>query len=135
MLFSAGKKTAPWETLGYRSVEPVPIECDEDTEEDFDLAHISEEEMTRTYTFNVTQQSQYRNSIIFARQLFVQEMFKSNYNVLLTEGWQVTLLRRGKEYRTEVRYTGRPGRVLNNGSFSSKPHRNPPFLEMLDAAT
>jgi len=43
--------------------------------------------------------------------------------------WEIVLSRKGKEYRAEVRYTGRPAYVEGK----LRRHRPPPFVGMLQS--
>jgi len=131
MFFHPTRKNVPWEVINYRVVEPVSV-CEED-EEDLDISRVAEEDMSRTFVFDITEKGHFRNAIVFARQLLIQDMIRANYNMLLTEGWESTLLRRGKQYRMEVRYSGRPAHVVNKACLlRKKQHSSPPFIMMLD---
>jgi len=70
-----------------------------------------------------------RKAVIFAREQLLQEIKKNGYNILWLEGWRVTLLRKGRSYRVEVQYKGRPARALNKVL-----KRNPPFMALLQTA-
>ncbi|KAF9644693.1 hypothetical protein BDM02DRAFT_3068367, partial [Thelephora ganbajun] len=114
-----------WEVVEYKIVEPVPV-CDED-EEDLDISIVAEEDMTRSFVFDFTKATQATNAVAFARQLLLQEIAKRNYNMLLTEGWEFVLSRKGRDHRAEVRYTGRPAYAEGK----SRKQRPPPFVGML----
>ncbi|KAF9788456.1 hypothetical protein BJ322DRAFT_1106447 [Thelephora terrestris] len=130
MLFRRRRRepVASWEVVDYKIVEPVPV-CDED-DQDLDISTVAEEDMTRSFVFDFTKETQATNAVVFARQLLFQEIAKRHYNMLLTEGWEIVLSRKGKDYRAEVRYTGRPAYA------EGKPHqqqRSPPFVGMLQS--
>lgn len=47
---------------------------------------MANEDISRTYWFDITKSRHFRNAIVFARQTMLQDMAKFGYNVLLTEG-------------------------------------------------
>jgi hypothetical protein len=106
MLFRRRRRepVASWEVVDYKVVEPVPV-CDEDdegtslreslcprcdltsiTSTDLDISIVAEEDMTRSFVFDFTKETQATNAVVFARQLLFQEIAKRHYNMLLTEG-------------------------------------------------
>ena len=42
--------------------------------------------MTRSFVFDFTRTAQATNAVVFARQVLLQEIAKSHYNMLLTVG-------------------------------------------------
>lgn len=99
-LLSKSKKEVPWEVVGSTVVEPVPMHEDEDGAylecsvivhcsdhpPDLDISHIANEDMIRTYSFDITKSKHFRNAIVFARQMMLQDLARTSYNMLLTEG-------------------------------------------------
>ena len=105
--------------------------------------------MCGVYLFEMKKLSNLRDAVIFARQRLLQDASAKGYNIFLTEGyvsfafllminlkltppiltirWKVTHLRKGKQQRAEVRYSGRPAFTTVK---PSQP-RMPPFLAML----
>lgn len=69
-----------------------------------------------------------RKALIFARQQLLDEVAKKDYNVLLLEGWSLTILRKGKHCRIEVQYNGRGALAGGKPNLAQRP---PPFLELL----
>jgi len=126
------RKEIPWEVVDIRSVDPVYMYYEDDSE-DFQIIAIEDTNITRTYLLDVkndTRQSpDLHKAVIFAREQLLQEAKKSGYNILWLESWRVTLLRKGRSYRVEVQYKGRPARALN-----TVPHRHPPFMALLQNA-
>ncbi|KIM84562.1 hypothetical protein PILCRDRAFT_387780 [Piloderma croceum F 1598] len=130
MLFSirTGRKETPWEVVDSKAVEPVPMYYDD---EDLDIVRVGETDKCGTYVFEVKhfpKDCHLRNAVFFAREQLLQEAAKTDFNVLLLESWNLTLYRRGKQYRVEVRYTGRPAHAL--GKIPSR--RPPPFIRVLE---
>jgi len=130
MLFSirTRRKDTPWEVVDSKAVEPVPMYYDD---EDLDIVRVGETDKCGTYVFEVKhlpKDYHLRNAVFFAREQLLQEAAKTDFNVLLLESWNLTLYRRGKQYRVEVRYTGRPAHAL--GKIPSR--RPPPFIRVLE---
>lgn len=126
--FRTRRKETPWEVVDSKAVEPVPMYYDD---EDLDVVHVGDTDTCGTYVFEVKhfpKDTQLRNAVFFAREQLLQETLKKNFNVLLLESWNLTLYRRGKQYRVEVRYSGRPAHAL--GKIPS--HRPPPFIQILE---
>jgi len=125
------RKEIPWEVVDSRSVDPVYMYF-EDESEDFQIVAIKDTSITRTYLLDVKgdtrQSADLRKAVIFAREQLLQEAKKNGYNILWLESWQVTLLRKGRFYRVEVQYKGRPARALNE-----VPNRHPPFMALLQS--
>lgn len=119
---------------------------------DLDVVHVGDTDTCGTYVFEVNhlpKGTQLRHVVFFAREQLLQEAAKKNFNVLLLErwaylfiltnrstyankvgdpSWNLTLYRRGKQYRVEVRYNGRPAHAL--GKIPSR--RPPPFIRVLE---
>jgi hypothetical protein len=130
MLFSirTRRKETPWEVVDSKAVDPVPMYYDD---EDLDIVRVGDADTCGTYVFEVKhlpKDTQLRSAVFFAREQLLQEAAKKNFNVLLLESWNLTLYRRGKQYRVEVRYNGRPAHAL--GKIPSR--RPPPFIRVLE---
>ncbi|KAF8649752.1 hypothetical protein AX16_005521 [Volvariella volvacea WC 439] len=97
--------------------------------QDLDITAISESDAHGTYLFearDVKQKVDVGRAVGFARQELLKQLASKGFNAFLTESWNVTHLRRGKQHRVEVQYSGRPARVLGK-----VPDRPPPFVAML----
>jgi hypothetical protein len=99
MLFRKSKKNVPWEVVGSTIVEPVPMHDEEgvyfefcivllchDHRLDLDILYMANEDMIRTYSFDITKSKHFRNAIVFAKQTMLQDLARTHYNILLTEG-------------------------------------------------
>jgi len=129
------RRDAPWEVVDHKTVQSVPTFFDD---EDIDIVRLSGAETRGTYVFDLRddafnagpeadpEQRRHR-ALIFARQQLLAAVAKQNYNVLLFEGWNLTVLRKGKRWRLEVQYTGRGAHALGK----LEP-RLPPFMELLE---
>ncbi|KAI0936092.1 hypothetical protein AcV5_004316 [Taiwanofungus camphoratus] len=129
MWFRIRRINEPWEVVDSRAVEPVPMYDDDD---DLELVYVADTDLTNTYLFDrETRHSaalDLHAAVAHARTRLLREAARRGCNVLLLEGWCVTLLRKGRRHRVEVRYTARPARVANK-----PPARPPPpFLAVLD---
>jgi len=106
MLFQ--RREIPWEVVDNKTVDPVPIFF-EDSE--LELAVVKQGFVRRNYVLevkpNVALRPELQKAVIFAQGQLLDEIEQNGYNVLLSESWRVTLLRRGKFYRVEVEYSGR----------------------------
>ncbi|KAA1468595.1 hypothetical protein DENSPDRAFT_833956 [Dentipellis sp. KUC8613] len=124
-LFVSRRHERPWEVVDSKNVEPVSICSHED---DLDIVYIHETDIVRTYVFDVRQAKDFHNALLFAQRQLQEEVRTKGYNALWSEGWQVTLLRKGKKHRVEVRYIARPA------CLAGKPLRayEPPFMGVLD---
>jgi hypothetical protein len=113
---------------------------------DIDIIYVHETRVVRTFVFDVRKDKDLENSILFAQQQFFEEVQRKGYNALWSEGcvqhvlprlyfllmsdyysWQLTLLRKAKRHRVEVKYTGQPACLTGK---SVQPHQ-PPFLAVL----
>ncbi|OCH96594.1 hypothetical protein OBBRIDRAFT_787157 [Obba rivulosa] len=122
------RKEAPWEVVDTKSVEPVAM-FDED--EDLDVLRVADADITVAYTVDlgrVQEAPGLRGALEGARLQVLKRAAFAHYNILLHEGWRLTLLRRGKKHRVEVRYTGRAAYVA--GKLPALPP--PPFVALLD---
>lgn len=129
MFISCRRKEQPWEVVDCRAVEPVPSYHDD---EDLDVLFISKTETRGTYVFDIRSRTEQhlRRLVIFAQQQLLREVKKRGLNTFLTEGWTLTLLRKGKHQRVEVQYIARAAKI-------GKPcrhHRPPPFMGVLCSA-
>ncbi|KAI0786024.1 hypothetical protein C8Q75DRAFT_808812 [Abortiporus biennis] len=119
------RKEVPWEVVDHKSVEQVPM-YDED--EEIDVVRMSDNLMSYTYMHDIHNSKDMQNAIRTARYFLMQNMALKHYNILVSEGWRVTILRKGKSYRVEVTYSGRPAYAI--GKLESHPA--PPFMEVLE---
>ncbi len=113
---------------------------------DIDIIYVHETRVVRTFVFDVRKDKDLENSLLFARQQFFEEVRRKGYNALWSEGcvqhvlsrfplisnryhyrWQVTLLRKAKRYRVEVKYSGQPACLTSKADQSHQP----PFLAVL----
>ncbi|KDQ63873.1 hypothetical protein JAAARDRAFT_394165 [Jaapia argillacea MUCL 33604] len=118
-----------WEVVHHAQVEPIFM-YDDDELDDFDISDVSRGDTWGTYVFDMKKKvGDIRGAVLFSRQLLLEEVGKKNFNVLLFEGWRLTLLRKGKKHRIEVRYCGRA--ALASGKLPPQPP--PPFLGVLDS--
>lgn len=129
MFLSFRRKEQPWEVVDCKSVEPVPTYHDD---EDLDVLFISEAETRGTYVFDIRSHTghhghQLRRVVTFAQQQLLREVEKKGYDILLIEGWRLTLLRRGKHNRVEVQYRARAAKARK----PRKYHQPPPFMGVL----
>lgn len=127
--FQRRRREDPWEVVGCKTVEPVIMV---DSEDDDDVIYVQEGDTCGRYIFEFTRQApsgmHCSSAVQFARQQLLQQVATKGYNVLLEEGWSLTLLRRGKCHRIQVDYTGRPGCL----SGKLPPLRSPPFMALLE---
>lgn len=142
---------------------------------DFQIVAIKDTSITRTYLLDVKDDTRgsadLRKAVVFAREQLLQEAKENGYNILwleryyppyfflefsvrylLRRSWQVTLLRKGRLYRVEVRYMGRR-KLINNSekprnriivlkpfiliaarASNEVPNRYPPFMALLQTA-
>ncbi|KZT61096.1 hypothetical protein CALCODRAFT_59439 [Calocera cornea HHB12733] len=85
------------------------------------------QEIVGRYTFDMKGTFQPRRALLHARKQIIKEAERMGCNVLIREGWSVTVLRRGdKDLRIEVVYRARPAQ--SEGIRSAK---EPPFLNYL----
>ena len=114
---------------------------------DIDIIYVHETRVVRTFVFDVQKDKDVKSSLQFAQQQFLEEVQRKGYNAFWTEGcvehvfprlylplmschcrWQLTLLRKAKRHRVEVKYIGQPA-CLNGKPV--QPHQ-PPFLAVLE---
>ncbi|THH27027.1 hypothetical protein EUX98_g7170 [Antrodiella citrinella] len=127
MLFRFRRKETPWEVVGMKRVDPVAC-YDEIDDDDLDVLRICDLNMRTTFSHEIGGVQDMRIVVHSARHQLMQSVVRHNYNVLLSEGWTITVFRRGKSYKAEVTYTGRPAYVM--GSIKSRPP--PPFMDVLE---
>ncbi|TFK23123.1 hypothetical protein FA15DRAFT_594843 [Coprinopsis marcescibilis] len=134
MIFTFRRKDAPWEVVDNKFVDPVPTYHGSSA---LDIADISQTDIKGTYIFDLNQKDGrgYRGThdllraVDFSRQQLLSEAEKKGFNVLLIESWQLTIFRRAKQHRIEVRYNGRP--ALCVGTVPSRTHA--PHIGILHA--
>jgi len=126
------RKETPWEVVDSRSVDPVYMYYEDDSE-DLQIISINDTNLSRTYLLDIKhdrpQTADLRKAVIFAREQLLQEAKKNGYNIFWLESWRMTLLRKGRSYRVEVQYKARPARALNKVL-----NRHPPFIALLQTA-
>ncbi|KAH8120632.1 hypothetical protein DFH11DRAFT_1499084 [Phellopilus nigrolimitatus] len=137
-VFLLQRREAPWEVVDSKSVQPVPSFFDD---EDVDILRLSAAETRGTYVFEqrpskskgpyVHADADGRKALIFAREQLLAEVAKKDCNVLLLEGWRVTIMRKGKRQRIEVQYNGRGALATGKPALA---RRQPPFMELLGSA-
>jgi len=123
-VFVVKRHEKPWEVVDSKSVEPVPLF---DEEDDIDIIYVHETRVVRTFVFDVRKDEDLENSLLFAQQQFLEQVERRGYNALWSEGWQMTLLRKAKRHRVEVKYIGQPACLTGK---PVQPHQ-PPFLAVL----
>lgn len=135
LLFKFRRKEAPWEVVDNKFVDPVPTYL---RHEKLNIHSVCESDLRRTYIFDIGSRKKGRgyaghpdlhHALSFSREQLLEEAAKLGYNALVIEGWQLTILRRAKHHRIEVRYNGRPARV--SGKLPST--RSPPCIGILQA--
>jgi hypothetical protein len=114
---------------------------------DIDIIYVHKTRVVRTFVFDVRRDQDLENSLLFAQQQFFEEVQRKGYNALWSEGcvqrvllprldrllisdyyrWQLTLLRKAKRHRVEVKYTGQPACLTGK----AVQHHPPPFLAVL----
>ncbi|GBE78144.1 hypothetical protein BKA93DRAFT_825959 [Sparassis latifolia] len=117
----------PWEVVDSKMVEPVPMY---DHDDELSLTAVSPTDLSGTYAVECGRGRplDVRAALRHTRARLLREAARSGYNILLHEGWRLTLLRKAQTYRLEVRYTGRAAHV--DGALP--PRRAPPFLGVVE---
>ncbi|KAL4069382.1 hypothetical protein J3A83DRAFT_3544800 [Scleroderma citrinum] len=122
---------APWEVVGCKTIVPVFM-FDSEEDDELEFVYAQEVDTCRRYIFEFTNHTpsgiHCANAVLFARQQLLQQVAKEGFNVLLLEGWSLTLLRQGRRHRIQVDYSGRPGCVAGK----LPPLRPPPFIALLE---
>lgn len=80
---------------------------------------------------------QAREALLSARNqlLSSSELRKAGGNVLYSEGYQITKLRKGSRYRMQIQYTARPAKAIaRKGAPKSLFAGSPPFMDLLEAS-
>ncbi|KAN0121572.1 hypothetical protein V8E52_003468 [Russula decolorans] len=126
-VFVSKKHEKPWEVVDSKAVEPVAL-FDEEEDSEIDIIYVHETRVVRTYVFDVRKDKDVENSVQFAQQQFLEEIQRKGYNSFWTEGWRLTLLRKAKRHRVEVKYIGQPACLTGK---PVEPHQ-PPFLAVLE---
>ncbi|KAF7789858.1 hypothetical protein EIP86_000806 [Pleurotus ostreatoroseus] len=119
------RREAPWEVVDSKAVNPIPV-WDED--EPLDVVRMHSTDMQFKFVHDVRYVSDLRKALQHAQHQLRQEAARQNYNIMIVEGWQLTIMRKGKKYRVEVVYSGRP--AYATGKITALPP--PPFMGMLD---
>ncbi|KAH8100549.1 hypothetical protein BXZ70DRAFT_157762 [Cristinia sonorae] len=127
-MFNFRRKETPWEVVINRSVEPVAVLDEFGDDEDLDVLRISNMDMRTTFAHEVGGIQDMRVVVHSARHQLMKTVLQHNYNTLLSEGWTITILRKGKSYKAEVTYTGRPAYVTGK----LKSRSPPPFIDVLE---
>ncbi|KIM66960.1 hypothetical protein SCLCIDRAFT_21324 [Scleroderma citrinum Foug A] len=128
------RRNAPWEVVGCETIAPVLMFDSEvdSLDEEIEFVYAEGVDTCRRYIFDFTSHTpsgiHCASAVLFARQQLLQQVEKRGFNVLLQEGWTLTLLRQGRRHRIQVDYTGRPGCV----SGKLPPLRPPPFMALLE---
>ncbi|KAG8888477.1 hypothetical protein FRB98_007606 [Tulasnella sp. 332] len=81
--------------------------------------------------------SQARDALVSARNqlLASSELRKLGGNVLFSEGYLITKLRKGNRYRMQIQYTARPAKAITrNGAPKSLLAGSPPFMDLLEGS-
>ncbi|EPQ60929.1 hypothetical protein GLOTRDRAFT_109214 [Gloeophyllum trabeum ATCC 11539] len=116
----------PWEVVDQAEVEPIFMY---DEEEDLTIARVCDEDMCTTYVFDVKAQKHLQKTLWYSRQTLLEGAANQGFNVLLYEGWRLTLTRKGKKHRVQVQYRGRPAYAVGK----LPPIHPPPFLALLES--
>ncbi len=114
---------------------------------EIDIIYVHETRVVRDYVFDVRKHKDVENSVLFAQQQFMEEIERKGYNAFWTEGcvrhvllllflmltswhdsWRLTLLRKAKRHRVEVKYIGQPACLTGKPVESHRP----PFLAVLE---
>ncbi|KAJ2928869.1 hypothetical protein H1R20_g8228, partial [Candolleomyces eurysporus] len=131
-MFRLRRKEAPWEVVDNKFVDPSPTYYGDD---ELDIDTVSQTDIKGTYVFDMKTRysgiQDLQRALTFSRQQLLREAFERGYNVLLVESWQLTIFQKAKHRRIEVRYSGRPARVV--GDASSNETQSPPFIGILYA--
>lgn len=131
-----------WEVVDSKHVDPVGM-YDEDDE--LELLRVSSTSLSSSCIFDVdkmnTQVGDHSGRhldlqivLLKTRSRLLRDIARVGYNILLLEGWSITLLRKishihnHPRYRISVRYTGRPAYVEVT---ERRPF--PPFLGLLQS--
>ncbi|EKM83404.1 hypothetical protein AGABI1DRAFT_110068 [Agaricus bisporus var. burnettii JB137-S8] len=136
MFLSFRRKEQPWEVVDCKAVNPVLMYSEDDEEaEDLDVHSISNTVTHGTYVFDLSYkhgppERQLQGALSFSQQQLLREVEKKGFNILLVEGWKLTILRRGKYNRVEVQYSARAAKAEGKIHQHRRP---PPFIGVLDS--
>ncbi|KAI0343902.1 hypothetical protein BDW22DRAFT_1103518 [Trametopsis cervina] len=119
------RSEAPWEVVDCGDITPVPMW---DEEDGIEVLRLLENDISFEFKHELRRIVDLRKAVLFARQQLMQDASGLGFNILLMEGWQYTLLRKGNRYRLDVVYRGRPAYAA--GKITPQPP--PPFLDVLD---
>ncbi|KAG8899009.1 hypothetical protein FRB99_006976 [Tulasnella sp. 403] len=81
--------------------------------------------------------AQARDALTSARTQLLgsSEMRKLGANVLFSEGWVITKLRKGNKFRLQVQYTARPAKaIIQHGASKASLVGLPPFMDLLEGS-
>jgi len=141
--FGRQNSDGAWEVVDAKSVEPV---CVYDDPDDLPIMRVASENVNVSCTYDVRRphpddkaRSPITAALLTARGRLLREAARAGYNILLVEGWSISLQRRSAahaaqthpyapSFRLSVHYTGRPAFV---GGADSGPRPPPPFFGML----
>ncbi|PSR71294.1 hypothetical protein PHLCEN_2v12808 [Hermanssonia centrifuga] len=119
------RKEAPWEVVDCHAVTPISMW---DDIEELEVVRMHDADMSFKIEHDIQRSTDLQKVLQVARYHLMEQAFQHNFNVLLVEGWRLTLMRKGKKYRVEVVYTGRPAYAM--GKDTRVPA--PPFLCFLE---
>ncbi|KZT74825.1 hypothetical protein DAEQUDRAFT_8326 [Daedalea quercina L-15889] len=148
--FGRHNSNSAWEVVDAKSTEPV---CVYDNPDELPILRVASENVNVSCTYDVRPpppgdkvRSPVSAALLSARGRLLREAARAGYNVLLVEGWSVTLQRRSHfhaapahptaaaaaaaaaPFRLSVHYTGRPA-FLRGAHLGTRPP--PPFFGML----
>lgn len=131
--FGKGDTPECWEVVDSKTVEPVWMY---DGHDDLDVVRTSQSMMSTTITCSIeggpSRRHILRSVLSRARARLLEEAARIGYNVLLREGWSVTLLRKSSRshqpprHRVSLCYTGLPAFVQEPVELPP-----PPFIGLL----
>ncbi|KAJ3552435.1 hypothetical protein NM688_g4152 [Phlebia brevispora] len=138
------RQEAPWEVIDSKTVNPIPM-WDEDegapkpdegqghrwsdrSAAELDVVRMHNTNIHFKFVHDLRHVTDLRRAVQHARYQLMQEAVRRNYNIMLLEGWHLTIMRKGKMYRVEVVYSGRPAYAM--GKIAALPP--PPFMGVLD---
>lgn len=119
------RKEVPWEVVGHKGAQPIPMY---DEEDEFNILRVASSEMSYEFAHDLHEPKDMQSAVQTARYQLRLHVHRKGYNMLLSEGWRVTILRKGKKYRAEVVYTGLPAYVTGKVT----PQPSPPFMGLLE---
>jgi len=116
------KNDMGWSIVDTREVSPVWTILDDDPLEDLLVGP----EIRGTYVFDMKKDFRSRRALTFARKQMLDQARQLECNLLIREGWRMSMMRRGESCRIEVTYVARPAQssYLLNAT-------KPPFVDSL----